>query len=100
MGSFDMIQIEEFKHDTKQELHTRERYWIEELKATLNKVIPTRTDKEWQIDNREVLKIKKAEYQQNNKEVIALKRAEYREKIKKLLKFKCLKNILVGVVQI
>ena len=57
-NTFDMIQIEEVKHDTKQQLHARERYWIEELKATLNRRIPTRTE---------------AEYRQTNKKNIILK---------------------------
>ena len=57
--NWDMVQIEEFKHDTKQELHSRERYWLEELKATLNKVIPTRTNKEYREEHKEVLAEKK-----------------------------------------
>ena len=70
--SFDMIQIEEFKHDTKQELHTIERYWIEELKATLNKVIPTRTDAEYYKDNKDTLKTKMAKCFSDNKDAIKI----------------------------
>ena len=36
-----MIQIEEFKFNTRNELNSRERYWIEQLQAKLNKLIPT-----------------------------------------------------------
>ena len=55
--TFDMIQIEEITHDTKQQLHARERYWIEELKATLNKQIPTRTHAEYRQINKEIINI-------------------------------------------
>ncbi len=34
----------------------KERKWITRLKATLNKIIPTRTGKEWKIDNKEHVK--------------------------------------------
>jgi hypothetical protein len=65
-----MIQIEEFKHDISRELHSRERHWIEQLKATLNKYIPTRTTAEYRQDNKEVIAEKKKHAYQNNKEVI------------------------------
>lgn len=51
--NWDMIVIEEFPCDSKNQLHTRERFHIEDLHATLNKVIPTRTMKEDQLDNAE-----------------------------------------------
>ena len=38
-----MVQIEEIKFNTNQELHSKERYHIELLQAKLNKNIPTRT---------------------------------------------------------
>jgi hypothetical protein len=44
--NWDMIQIEEFKYNERRQLHTRERYWLETLQASLNKVKPTRTKKE------------------------------------------------------
>ena len=72
-SSFDMIQLEEVKHDTKQQLHARERYWIEELKATLNKNIPTRTDAEYRQINKEIINIKNAKYRIDNKEAIKIR---------------------------
>ena len=75
--TFDMIQLEEVKHDTKQQLHTRERHWIEELKATLNKIIPTRTPAEYRQINKEIINIKHAEYYADNKDELKTKRAEY-----------------------
>lgn len=83
--SFDMVQIEEFKHDTKQELHARERHWIEQLKATLNKVIPTRTRQERYQNNKEAILEKKKQYQQNNKAVISEKRKQYYQNNKEVI---------------
>ena len=81
--NFDMIQVEEFKHDTSRELHARERYWIEQLKATLNKQIPTRTkaeyDKLYRHNNKDVIAERDKIYRQNNKETIAVKDKQYRQ---------------------
>lgn len=77
--SFDMIQIEEFKHDTKQELHARERHWIEQFKATLNKQIPTRAKNEHYQDNKKEVLEKCKQYYENNKEVIAERNKQYYE---------------------
>ena len=54
-----MIRLEEFKYNERQELHTRERYWLETLRATLNKQIPTGTQKEYNEKHKEYLAAKK-----------------------------------------
>ena len=77
--SFDMLQVEEFKHDTKQELRARERHWIEQLKATLNIQIPTRTLAEWYQDNRENIAEWNKQYRQDNKEYIVECQKQYRQ---------------------
>lgn len=46
--NWDMVLLETVSYNTKYELHSRERYWIEELQAKLNKIIPTRTIEEYQ----------------------------------------------------
>lgn len=43
-----IILIESFQCTSKLELLKRERYWIEKLKPSLNKNVPTRTNKEYQ----------------------------------------------------
>jgi hypothetical protein len=68
--NFDMIEIERYNAIDGNDAKKRERYWIEELKATLNIVIPTRTDKEWQKDNKEILAEKRNQYYNSNKENI------------------------------
>ena len=56
-GSFDnwdVVLIERvIDCKDKENLHKRERYYIEEKKAELNKSIPLRTHKEYREDNRE-----------------------------------------------
>jgi len=108
--SFSMVQIEEFKFNTRNELNSRERYWIEQLQATLNKNIPTRTDqeyrdqnkykmteyyeqnknknkykdkqKEYLLKNKEYNKEYSKEYRLNNKEILNIKKKEYYQKNK------------------
>ena len=52
-GNVSIVLVEEYPCDNKMELERRERYWIEALKPTLNKRVPTRTDKEYRADNAE-----------------------------------------------
>ena len=91
---FVMIPIEVFPCNDKKELEVRERHHIELLKPKLNKIIPTRTDKEYYELNKENLlekakkyyednKEKKLEYRkqyyEDNKEIISEKKKQYRE---------------------
>ncbi len=65
-SNFDIIQLERVEFNTKYELHARERYYIELLKATLNKIVPTRTDKEYYEANKEQIKENnKINYEEN-----------------------------------
>jgi len=43
--NWDMILVEQYSCDSKRELEKRERFYIETLGATLNKIIPTRSKK-------------------------------------------------------
>lgn len=54
---------------SKDELHSRERKWIELLDC-VNKVIPTRTYEEYYKDNRDKIKEQQKEYRQLNKDKI------------------------------
>ena len=64
--NWDMVQIEIYGVEKKRDLQTRERYWIEGLKSSLNSSIPTQTDLEYRQKNKE----KVAKYYQTNKEYI------------------------------
>jgi hypothetical protein len=81
-GSFDnwdVVLIEKvIDCKDKEHLHKRERFYIESLKAELNKIIPTRSNKEWYKDNKEHLKEQSKEYRKDNKHKIAVKNKEYR----------------------
>lgn len=54
--NWSMIEVEKYNCKDLNEALARERYWIEELKADLNKAIPTRTKKEWNKDNKDQIK--------------------------------------------
>lgn len=94
--NWEMIQIEEVNVNNKRELDTRERYWIETLKAELNIVIPTQTDNEWREKNKESLtekgKIKNKEYYEKNKEIVLEKHKIYRENNREMLAEKSKQN--------
>ena len=54
--NIDIILVEAFPCNNKNELESRERYYIEN-NICLNKNIPTRTMKEWKINNKEHLNL-------------------------------------------
>ena len=68
--NWDMIMVEEYSCENKKQLDTRERYWIEQLKSSLNKKIPARTKKEWIQDNITKIKDKRKQYIIDNKDKI------------------------------
>jgi hypothetical protein len=70
-NNFDIILIEKYPCDDVNEARKRERYWIEQLKATLNMNIPTRTKAEYDQNNKEKLINYHKEYVLKNKEKIA-----------------------------
>jgi len=78
-NEWKMIAIEEYPCDSKKELETRERYHIDLLRPTLNKYIPTRTQKEYAENNKEKLAEYSKEWRENNKEKLAEYRKEWRE---------------------
>ena len=88
-GNWDewiMIPIEQYSCNNKNELEIRERYYIDILRPVLNKVIPTRTYKEYYEDNKEKILLYNKEYQAANKEQFLIKKKEYREANKEKIK--------------
>jgi hypothetical protein len=81
-GSFenwDVVLIEQvIDCKDKENLHKRERYYIEEKKAELNKQKPLRTIKEWCKDNKKKIK----DYCVSNKKKIAEQQRIYYEENK------------------
>ena len=91
-GGFEqwqMIQLEAFPCETKKELETRERYWIEQMKPVLNCEILTKTlteyNKEYRANNIEKLVENYKIYYENNKEVILENKKEYYENNKEII---------------
>lgn len=75
--NWDMIQIEAYDATDRRHLETRERYWMELLKPSLNKAIPTRTVKEYHQNNKDIIKEQRKLYHQNNKDIIKKQRKLY-----------------------
>jgi hypothetical protein len=61
--NWDMIEIEKYNCNDKNEASARERYWYENLKANLNSNCPNQTNKEsskeYRINNKEKIKEKR-----------------------------------------
>ena len=88
--------IEEFYYDDIKELRDREGYYIKNLEC-INKKIAGRTQKEYNYDNKDKIKIQTKEYRERNKEHIKQTNKKYYEnnKDKKLLKCKEYQKIKV-----
>ena len=84
--NWDFIEIEKFDCKTKEELHRRERYYIETLKASLNKNIPTRTHKEYNYDNKKIINERNKLYKEKNKDIIKERNKLYRQNNKEQIK--------------
>jgi len=80
-GGFDnwrMIQLEVVNYETRRDLEAFERKWIEQLKPKLNKIIPTRTGKEYREQHKDKIK----EYREDNKDKIKEYYEQNKDKIK------------------
>jgi hypothetical protein len=81
-GDIDICLLEEYPCNNKEQLHQRERFYIENNNC-VNKNIPTRTTREYMIKYRELnnirLKETKSSYYELNKDKIREKKKEYRE---------------------
>ena len=66
--NWSMVIVQDFPCDTKHELETRERFHIEDIHATLNKVIPTGSKKEWVEANSEHVKACQKKWREDNAE--------------------------------
>ena len=90
LDNIDIILVEDYPCNNKYELEARERFYIFYIEGNicLNKVIPTRTLKEYYIDNKlNILKVKK-NYEINNKDKIKEQRKKYRNEHKVNIKEK------------
>ena len=65
--NYDIILIKNVKCNNKEELHAEERKVIESTNC-VNKVIPTRTNKQYKQDNQDKISEQMKQYRNNNKE--------------------------------
>lgn len=80
--NFEMIEIIKYPCETKRELEIKEREYIELLGGTLNKHIPTRSQKErYELDKQTIIDRSK-EWKANNKEAVRQSDQKYRDKNK------------------
>ena len=77
-GNVEIVLIEKFACESKEELHSRERYWIETMDC-VNKYIPSRTKKEYREQNREQILEYQKQYREQNREQILEYKKQYRE---------------------
>jgi hypothetical protein len=79
--NWSMIEIEKYNAIDALDLLKRERYWIDELKPTLNNKMPYKTSEEkyevkqkiteeWRKNNRDKVLEQKRKYRENNKDII------------------------------
>ena len=80
----DIVLLENVLCDSKEELHKKEREYIETLDC-VNKVVPTRSRKEYYIINKQVVSESSTEYRNKNKQKISDKGKEYRDKNKEVI---------------
>ncbi|MBS1736174.1 MAG: hypothetical protein JSS98_06140 [Bacteroidetes bacterium] len=78
LGDVEIQLLEEFDCQSLKQLHSRERYWIEQNKnIVVNKIIPTRTQKEYKELNKEkisaYIKPYCKEYYKNHKDTVEYK---------------------------
>jgi len=82
INNWNFIEIEKGEYDNKDSAF-RERYWFENLNATLNSLIPSRT-----------LQESKKAYRENNKERTKKSQKDYRENHREIIKEKLKEKII------
>ena len=80
--------LQYYSCNSKKELQAKEREYIEELKPTLNKTIPNRTEIEYRIDKKEQIKTKNKNLYEKNKQLINDKHIQHYKK-NLSIKIKC-----------
>lgn len=77
-SNYQMTLLETCPCNSVDELHARERHWIESTEC-VNKVVPTRTHKEYREANREDIIAKNRQRYEQKKETISAKQKAYYE---------------------
>lgn len=85
-NNWNMILVEAYNATDKRNLETRERHFIETLKSTLNKYIPTRTHKEYRDEHKDSNIERSKKWYEEHKEQRAIDSKIYREENKTKIK--------------
>ena len=83
--NWSMIEIEKHPCQDSQEACKRERYWLEELKATLNKQVPGRTNQEYKEQHKNLVLMIEKKSREKHKEKLKEKYKEYYIKNKEII---------------
>ena len=75
--NWDMILIEDCKCENRLDALRKERGYLEQVKASLNLTIPSRSNKEWCVENREKIYETQKKYKENNRERINERERQY-----------------------
>jgi hypothetical protein len=78
-SNWNMIAIEQVSYTVKYQLLIRERFHLENLGATLNRLVPARTRQEYRDEHKEQISQKNKENYQLNKTELLEKNKEYKE---------------------
>ena len=116
-SNFSMIAIEQVNYLVKHELLVRERFHLENLKASLNKVVPSRTQQEYREahkteakayyeehktekkeSNKEYREAHKTEAKEYHEAYYEKNKTEINEKQKELITCVCGKSLTKGVI--
>jgi len=90
--NWTMVQIEEYPCANGNEARARERYWFEQLNATLNTVYPQRDLPEYYVSNKNKILEYQKEYRTTNKEKISENAKKYYNEIKDTKRQEYIKN--------
>jgi hypothetical protein len=77
--NWQMILVETVEFETRPQLRARERHWMEQLGATLNKLVPNRTSREYRQENADHIKQYNKQYRQENADHIKQYNKQYRQ---------------------
>jgi hypothetical protein len=75
-GNYDISMVEAFPCNNRTELHKQERFYIENNDC-VNKYIPTRTQKEYYVDNKDKILEQMKNHYEDNKDKILRFQKEY-----------------------
>ena len=84
-GNYDIILIENYSCNDKNELHARERYWIDNTENCINKQLPQQTKKEWTEKNKEKLIVQSKKNYEANKEHYTDYKAKWYQENKEII---------------